>query len=95
MSELGGEGELGLGGPVSPPVPPALPNAAVSVLEEPQTRTTAYSLEHADLGAGYYRKYFYGKGKRQASLGEAGGCEAEVPVVYSIYRRRFSVKTRS
>lgn len=72
VCELGGEGELGLGGPVSPPVPPALPNAAVSVLEEPQTRTTAYSLEHADLGAGYYRKYFYGKGKRQASLQEAG-----------------------
>lgn len=72
VSELGGEGELGLGGPISPPVPPALPNAAVSVLEEPQTRTTAYSLEHADLGAGYYRKYFYGKGKGQASLGEPG-----------------------
>ncbi|XP_051001871.1 signal-induced proliferation-associated protein 1 [Acomys russatus] len=61
VSELGGEGELGLGGLVSPPVPPALPNAAVSVLEEPQTRTTAYSLEHADLGAGYYRKFFYSK----------------------------------
>lgn len=61
VSELGGEGELGLGGPVSPPVPPSLPNAAVSVLEEPQNRTSAYSLEHADLGAGYYRKYFYGK----------------------------------
>lgn len=61
VSELGGEGELGLGGPVSPPVPPALPNASVSVLEEPQNRTVAYSLEHADLGAGYYRKYFYGK----------------------------------
>nr|XP_010597342.1 signal-induced proliferation-associated protein 1 isoform X3 [Loxodonta africana] len=61
ISELGGEGELGLGGPVSPPVLPALPNAAVSVLEEPQNRTSAYSLEHADLGAGYYRKYFYGK----------------------------------
>lgn len=63
VSELGGEGELGLGGPVSPPVPPSLPNAAVSVLEEPQNRTSAYSLEHADLGAGYYRKYFYGKGE--------------------------------
>ncbi|KAJ1066032.1 hypothetical protein K5549_013545 [Capra hircus] len=61
VSELGGEGELGLGGPVSPPVPPSLPNAAVSILEEPQNRTSAYSLEHADLGAGYYRKYFYGK----------------------------------
>nr|KAF6467759.1 signal-induced proliferation-associated 1 [Rousettus aegyptiacus] len=61
VSELGGEGELGLGGPVSPPVPPALPNAAVSILEEPQNRTSAYSLEHADLGAGYYRKYFYNK----------------------------------
>uniref|UniRef100_A0A452U1A2 Pecanex 3 n=1 Tax=Ursus maritimus TaxID=29073 RepID=A0A452U1A2_URSMA len=68
VSELGGEGELGLGGPVSPPVPPALPNAAVSVLEEPQNRTSAYSLEHADLGAGYYRKYFYGKGKGRCSF---------------------------
>ncbi|XP_040826649.1 signal-induced proliferation-associated protein 1 isoform X2 [Ochotona curzoniae] len=61
VSELGGEGELGLGGTVLPPTPPALPNAAVSVLEEPQSRTSAYSLEHADFGAGYYRKYFYGK----------------------------------
>ncbi|XP_006893386.1 PREDICTED: signal-induced proliferation-associated protein 1 [Elephantulus edwardii] len=61
VSELGGEGELGLGGLVPPPVPPALPNTAVSVLEQPQNRTAAYSLEHADLGAGYYRKYFYGK----------------------------------
>lgn len=73
VSELGGEGELGLGGPVSPPVPPALPNAAVSVLEEPQSRTSAYSLEHADLGAGYYRKYFYGKGEEGRPVGSGGG----------------------
>lgn len=73
VSELGGEGELGLGGTVSPPVPPALPNAAVSVLEEPQSRTSAYSLEHADFGAGYYRKYFYGKGEgRRAQGGRLG-----------------------
>lgn len=71
VSELGGEGELGLSGLVIPPVPPALPNAAVSVLEEPQNRTSAYSLEHADLGAGYYRKYFYGKGEGRP--GRAGG----------------------
>lgn len=67
VSELGGEGELGLGGLVSPSVPPSLPNAAVSVLEEPQNRTSAYNLEHADLGAGYYRKYFYGKGEGRAA----------------------------
>lgn len=73
VSELGGEGELGLGGPVSPPVPPALPNASVSVLEEPQNRTAAYSLEHADLGAGYYRKYFYGKGECRLAGGEGRG----------------------
>lgn len=69
VSELGGEGELGLGGTVLPPTPPALPNAAVSVLEEPQSRTSAYSLEHADFGAGYYRKYFYGKGERRMGPG--------------------------
>lgn len=78
VSELGGEGELGLGGQVSPPVPPALPNAAVSVLEEPQNRTSAYSLEHADLGAGYYRKYFYGKGEGGS---QAGGHQAEAPTL--------------
>lgn len=69
VSELGGEGEPGLGGPAPPPVPPALPNAAVSVLEEPQNRTSAYSLEHADLGAGYYRKYFYNKGEADCPRG--------------------------
>lgn len=77
VSELGGEGELGLGGPVSPPVPPALPNAAVSILEEPQNRTSAYSLEHADLGAGYYRKYFYNKGEERATLGGQGSCHLQ------------------
>lgn len=82
VSELGGEGELGLGGPVSPPVPPALPNAAVSVLEEPQNRSLAYSLEHADLGAGYYRKYFYGKGEGRALSPSVltGGLMATVPI---------------
>ncbi|XP_067400015.1 signal-induced proliferation-associated protein 1 [Emydura macquarii macquarii] len=44
-----------------------LPNAAVSVLEEPResypprgSRAT-HCIEYADLGASYYRKYFYGK----------------------------------
>uniref|UniRef100_K7EC36 Signal-induced proliferation-associated 1 n=1 Tax=Ornithorhynchus anatinus TaxID=9258 RepID=K7EC36_ORNAN len=61
VSEVGGEGELGLGGLGPPALPPALPNTAISVLEEPQTRPEGCSLEHLDVGAGYYRKFFYGK----------------------------------
>ncbi|XP_056657318.1 signal-induced proliferation-associated protein 1 [Monodelphis domestica] len=61
LSEVGGEGELGLGGSLPPALPPALPNAAISILEEPQSRSEPHSLEHTDAGAGYYRKYFYGK----------------------------------
>ncbi|XP_074087159.1 signal-induced proliferation-associated protein 1 isoform X1 [Macrotis lagotis] len=61
VSEVGGEGELGLGGLLPPALPPMLPNAAISVLEEPQNRSEPHSLEHTDSGAGYYRKYFYGK----------------------------------
>ncbi|XP_041035832.1 signal-induced proliferation-associated protein 1 isoform X2 [Carcharodon carcharias] len=43
------------------------PNAAVSVLEEPREShlarqgTATYFIEHADLGANYYRKYFSSK----------------------------------
>uniref|UniRef100_A0A8C3IGJ8 Signal-induced proliferation-associated 1 n=1 Tax=Chrysemys picta bellii TaxID=8478 RepID=A0A8C3IGJ8_CHRPI len=67
-NEIGGEEEGGLGrrqeagGGAG-----QLPNAAVSVLEEPResyptrgSRATHY-IEYADLGASYYRKYFYGK----------------------------------
>uniref|UniRef100_A0A8C0JC92 Signal-induced proliferation-associated 1 n=1 Tax=Chelonoidis abingdonii TaxID=106734 RepID=A0A8C0JC92_CHEAB len=67
-NEIGGEEEGGLGqrqeagGGAG-----QLPNAAVSVLEEPResyptrgSRTT-HCIEYADLGASYYRKYFYGK----------------------------------
>ncbi|XP_027711860.1 signal-induced proliferation-associated protein 1 isoform X1 [Vombatus ursinus] len=61
LSEVGGEGELGLGGLLPPALPPKLPNAAISILEEPQNRSEPHSLEHTDSGAGYYRKYFYGK----------------------------------
>ncbi|XP_069063980.1 signal-induced proliferation-associated protein 1 isoform X2 [Pleurodeles waltl] len=43
------------------------PNTAVSVLEEPRESYTkkvnkaSHFIEHADLGACYYRKYFFGK----------------------------------
>ncbi|XP_067831706.1 signal-induced proliferation-associated 1-like protein 2 isoform X2 [Heptranchias perlo] len=43
------------------------PNAALSVLEEPREShlarqgSASYFVEHADLGANYYRKYFSGK----------------------------------
>ncbi|XP_055520752.1 signal-induced proliferation-associated 1-like protein 2 [Leucoraja erinacea] len=56
-NEVGGEGERQRSS--------QCPNAAVSVLEEPResqlTRTGVYFIEHADLGANYYRKYFSGK----------------------------------
>ncbi|XP_043538598.1 signal-induced proliferation-associated 1-like protein 2 isoform X1 [Chiloscyllium plagiosum] len=56
-----------VGGEVEPQNASQCPNAAVSVLEEPRESylarqgTAAYFIEHADLGANYYRKYFSGK----------------------------------
>ncbi|XP_048381035.1 signal-induced proliferation-associated 1-like protein 2 isoform X1 [Stegostoma tigrinum] len=56
-----------VGGEVEPRNASQCPNAAVSVLEEPRESylarqgTAAYFIEHADLGANYYRKYFSGK----------------------------------
>lgn len=51
------------------------PNDAVSVLEEPresnvqQQGKSNYFIEHADLGARYYHKYFYMKGKEDRICG--------------------------
>ncbi|XP_057245547.1 signal-induced proliferation-associated protein 1-like [Malurus melanocephalus] len=60
--EIGGEREMGLGSPQSPPGPGQLPNAAVAVLEEPPAGARPpHPIEHSDEGAEYYRKYFYGK----------------------------------
>ncbi|XP_038643250.1 signal-induced proliferation-associated 1-like protein 2 [Scyliorhinus canicula] len=56
-----------VGGEVEPRVGSQCPNAAVSVLEEPREShlarqgTATFFIEHADLGASYYRKYFTGK----------------------------------
>ncbi|XP_067877913.1 signal-induced proliferation-associated 1-like protein 2 isoform X2 [Heterodontus francisci] len=56
-----------VGGEVEPWNASQCPNAAVSVLEEPREShlarqgTATYFIEHADLGANYYRKYFSGK----------------------------------
>ncbi|XP_078064811.1 signal-induced proliferation-associated 1-like protein 2 [Mustelus asterias] len=56
-----------VGGEVEPRGGSQCPNTAVSVLEEPREShlarqgTAAYFIEHADLGANYYRKYFSGK----------------------------------
>lgn len=70
-NETGGEEQVGLGrcqgrrGLLSSL---RTPNDAVSVLEEPreshvqQQGKSNYFIEHADLGAHYYRKYFYMKG---------------------------------
>ncbi|XP_062892586.1 signal-induced proliferation-associated 1-like protein 2 isoform X2 [Mobula hypostoma] len=56
-NEVGGEGE--------PRRSCQCPNAAVSVLEEPRRsyliRPGSYFIEHADLGANYYRIYFHRK----------------------------------
>ncbi|XP_069750095.1 signal-induced proliferation-associated 1-like protein 2 isoform X2 [Narcine bancroftii] len=56
-NEVGGEGEQQCSS--------QCPSAAVSVMEEPRqshlSRTATYFIEHADLGASYYRKYFSGK----------------------------------
>lgn len=70
-NETGGEEQVGLGrsqgrrGALSSL---RTPNDAVSVLEEPREShvqpqgKSNYFIEHADLGAHYYRKYFYMKG---------------------------------
>lgn len=70
-NETGGEERVGLGlawGPCGVTLGPQSPNEAVSVLEEPREshvkwqEKSKYFIEHADLGALYYRKYFYNKG---------------------------------
>ncbi|XP_020778493.1 signal-induced proliferation-associated 1-like protein 2 [Boleophthalmus pectinirostris] len=69
-NETGGEEQVGLGqshGRQRPWSSLRTPNDAVSVLEEPresnvqQQGKSNYFIEHADLGAHYYRKYFYMK----------------------------------
>lgn len=69
-NETGGEEQVGLGraqGRRRPWSSLRTPNDAVSVLEEPresnvqQQGKSNYFIEHADLGAHYYRKYFYMK----------------------------------
>nr|XP_033811802.1 signal-induced proliferation-associated protein 1 isoform X1 [Geotrypetes seraphini]XP_033811804.1 signal-induced proliferation-associated protein 1 isoform X1 [Geotrypetes seraphini] len=76
-NEIGGEGERSIRrleagqelhwDSFEPPPAYRCPNAAVSVLEEPRECFTkkgskvGHSIEYADLGACYYRKYFFGK----------------------------------
>uniref|UniRef100_A0A8C4X342 Signal-induced proliferation-associated 1 n=1 Tax=Erpetoichthys calabaricus TaxID=27687 RepID=A0A8C4X342_ERPCA len=73
-NEIGGEERIGLGRSRSWNCPSShlplnfhCPNDAVSVLEEPreshvqQQGKASFFIEHADLGAHYYRKYFYMK----------------------------------
>lgn len=71
-NEVGGEERAGLGRPRGPGglrLSLQSPNDAVSVLEEPreshvqQQGKSNYFIEHADLGAHYYRKYFFMKGE--------------------------------
>uniref|UniRef100_A0A673N9S9 Signal-induced proliferation-associated 1-like protein 2 n=1 Tax=Sinocyclocheilus rhinocerous TaxID=307959 RepID=A0A673N9S9_9TELE len=76
-NEMGGEESVGLG------LPRAgrhrwrslqSPNNAVSVLEEPREShvqaqgKSNYFIEHADLGARYYHKYFYMKGENHQNF---------------------------
>lgn len=70
-NETGGEEQVGLGrssGRTGLWSSLRTPNDAVSVLEEPREShvqlqgKSNYFIEHADLGAHYYRKYFYMKG---------------------------------
>lgn len=65
----GGDGGIG-GVAVDPALAPGRPtNAGVSVLEAPKElqrsrqRLKRFSVEHADLGARYYRDHFHGKGE--------------------------------
>ncbi|XP_061608928.1 signal-induced proliferation-associated 1-like protein 2 [Phyllopteryx taeniolatus] len=69
-NETGGEEQVGLGRSRARRgmwLSPRTPNDAASVLEEPreshiqQQGKSNYFIEHADLGAHYYRKYFYMK----------------------------------
>ncbi|XP_019728879.1 signal-induced proliferation-associated 1-like protein 2 [Hippocampus comes] len=69
-NETGGEEQVGLGRSQARRglwLSPRTPNDAASVLEEPreshiqQQGKSNYFIEHADLGAHYYRKYFYMK----------------------------------
>uniref|UniRef100_A0A8C7IJH6 Signal-induced proliferation-associated 1 n=1 Tax=Oncorhynchus kisutch TaxID=8019 RepID=A0A8C7IJH6_ONCKI len=71
-NEMGGEERAGLGNTQGRGclwLSLRNPNDAVSVLEEPreshvqQQGKSNYFIEHADLGAHYYRKYFYMKGE--------------------------------
>lgn len=71
-NEMGGEERAGLGRTQHCSGrwrSPQSPNDAVSVLEEPreshvqQQGKSNYFIEHADLGARYYHKYFYMKGE--------------------------------
>uniref|UniRef100_A0A8C7NBH4 Signal-induced proliferation-associated 1 n=1 Tax=Oncorhynchus kisutch TaxID=8019 RepID=A0A8C7NBH4_ONCKI len=68
-NEMGGEERAGLGHTQGLWLSLRNPNDAVSVLEEPreshvqQQGKSNYFIEHADLGAHYYRKYFYMKGE--------------------------------
>lgn len=75
-NETGGEEQVGLGrsqGRRGLWLSLRTPNDAVSVLEEPreshiqQQGKSNYFIEHADLGAHYYRKYFYMKGTCRAN----------------------------